>query len=44
MLFLTCKYEIDNYNGQLTGTPQKALFLVNIIRSGYEGNYEYELA
>ena len=43
MLFLTCKYDIDNYNGQLTGTPQKALFLFNIVRSGYSGNYQYEI-
>ena len=44
LLFLTCKYDVDNYSGQLTGTPQKALFLLNIIRSGYSGNYTYESA
>ena len=43
LLFLTCKYDIDNYSGQLTGTPQKALFLLNIVRSGYSGNYTYEI-
>ena len=43
LLFITCKYDIDNYNGQLKGTPQKALFLLNIVRSGYSGNYEYEI-
>ena len=43
LLFLTCEYDIDNYSGQLTGTPQKALFLLNIVRSGYSGNYDYEI-
>ena len=43
LLFLTCKYDVDNYSGQLTGTPQKALFLLNIVRSGYSGNYTYEI-
>ena len=33
LLFLTCKYDTDEYSFKLTGTPQKALFLVNIMKT-----------
>ena len=33
LLFLTCEYQTDAYSWDLTGTPQKALFLVNIMKT-----------
>ena len=33
LLFLTCDYQTESYSWDLTGTPEKALFLVNIMKT-----------
>ena len=33
LLFLTCKYEVDNYSWDIKGTPQQAWFLVEIKKT-----------
>ena len=41
LLFLTCKYEESR--GYITGTTQKALFLVSVKNFGYDNHPSYTL-
>lgn len=43
LLFLTCKYDTDKYSFKLTGTPQQAWFLVNIMKTKSTGTPPFNI-